>query len=86
MAKRKDESAEDRMLMAPGIETPLVVPEGGHEGARAVSEYCYMAEGRFVEHGSPIEEKKKYVDYDGDFKKVPVVYDNSSRVKESGNE
>ena len=48
----------------PGIGQPLVVPEAGHEGARAVCEYQTMAEGRMAASDDP---SKKFVDYDGEF-------------------
>lgn len=48
----------------PGIVKPLVVPEGGHEGARAVSEYRGMAEGRMTRSDAP---SAKFRDYDDDF-------------------
>jgi hypothetical protein len=42
---------------APGIHEPFVVPEGGHEGARAAWELANMTEGRFAKAG-------EFVDYD----------------------
>lgn len=46
----------------PGIYEPFVVPEAGHEGARAVYEYQCMAEGRIADSDKP---SAKYRDYDG---------------------
>jgi len=48
----------------PGIGQPLVITEGGHEGARAVCEYQTMAEGRMSASDEP---SKKFVDYDDEF-------------------
>ena len=50
---------------APGIHEPFIVPEGGHEGARAVYEYGYMAEGRITDSDKP---SAKFIDYDTCFK------------------
>jgi hypothetical protein len=52
---------------APGIYEPFVIPEAGHEGARAVYEYGYMAEGRITDSNEP---RDKFVDYDSCFIKV----------------
>lgn len=66
-----DESATDRMLMVPGMKYPLVVPEGGHEGARAVCEYRTHVEGRIVtgvDYDADNEcAKDKFRQYDQDF-------------------
>lgn len=55
---------------APGIHEPFIVPEGGHEGARAVYEYGYMAEGRITKSDEP---RDKFVDYDSCFTKIGLM-------------
>lgn len=44
----KDADPTDRMLMVPGINEPLAIPEPGFEGARAVCEYRTFVEGRII--------------------------------------
>ena len=55
---------------APGIYEPFIVEEGGHEGARAVYEYGYMAEGRITDSDKP---RDKFVDYDSCFRKIGLM-------------
>lgn len=64
MAKIKihDISADgDMSVGVVGIREPLVVPEAGHEGARAAYEYQTMAEGRLAVGDKPAD---KFVAYD----------------------
>ena len=64
MAKpNNSDKAEESGYMpsTPGIGAPLVVAEGGHEGARAAWELAHMAEGRFVLGDDAAD---KFIDYD----------------------
>ena len=72
MAQNKKQSNDDGELggyapAAPGIHNPFLVTEGGHEGARAVSEYRAHAEGRITDANAPGE---KFRDYDDRFQVI----------------
>ncbi len=77
-----DEDPRDRVLMVPGIVYPLVVPEGGYEGSRAVCEYRTMAEGRIVEfdYDADGDGRAKFRNYGEEY----IIADGTEWEAESG--
>jgi hypothetical protein len=61
----KDGERQGYAPASPGIGEPFIVPEAGHEGARAVYEYDYMTEGRITNSDKP---RDRFADYDSCFK------------------
>lgn len=73
----KDGERQGYVPGAPGIHEPFIIPEAGHEGARAVYEYQAMAEGRITTSDKP---SAKFVDYDSSFR----ITDQDKNSPESG--